>query len=97
MKILKTIFVLLIVFLLTFLILAQKTLSYDDLNQENIDPKATGIEENTENYMPTEEEDSVYFREDIFLRKLDDKKLPPLSNKEKIIWAFRLAETNPFL
>jgi hypothetical protein len=30
-------------------------------------------------------------------RKLFQKKLAPLTNKEKIVWAFRLSETNTFL
>ncbi|MCX6579655.1 MAG: hypothetical protein NT166_05665 [Candidatus Aminicenantes bacterium] len=44
-------------------------------------------------------EDENYFADDqeIFARKLYQKKLAPLSNKEKIIWAFRLSKTTIFL
>jgi hypothetical protein len=46
-----------------------------------------------------EMDDDDYFADDqdIFSRKLFQKKLTPLSTKEKIIWAFRLSETNTFL
>lgn len=44
-------------------------------------------------------EDENYFADDqeIFARKLYQKQLPPLSDKEKIIWAFRLSKTTIFL
>jgi DNA-directed RNA polymerase specialized sigma subunit len=44
-------------------------------------------------------EDENYFADDqeIFARKLYQKKLAPLSEKEKIIWAFRLSKTTIFL
>lgn len=35
--------------------------------------------------------------QDMISRKLFQKRLPPLTKKQKIVWAFRLAETNPFL
>jgi hypothetical protein len=44
-----------------------------------------------------EEDDFFVNDQEIWSRKLFQKKLPPLSKKEKIIWAFRLAETNTFL
>jgi hypothetical protein len=44
-------------------------------------------------------EDESYFVDDqeIFDRKAYQKKLTPLSDKEKIIWAFRLSKTTIFL
>ncbi len=33
----------------------------------------------------------------IFLRKLEQQKLPDLNKKEKIIWSFKMSETNLFL
>jgi hypothetical protein len=46
-----------------------------------------------------EMDDDDYFADDqdIFSRKLFQKELTPLTPKEKIIWAFRLSETNTFL
>lgn len=46
-----------------------------------------------------EVEDENYFVDDqeIFDRKSYQKQLPPLSDKEKIIWAFRLSKTTIFL
>lgn len=43
-------------------------------------------------------EDEDYFSEDdVFLPKLRYKELPILSDKEKIVWSFRLARTTSFL
>lgn len=44
-------------------------------------------------------EDENYFTDDqeIFARKLYQKQLLPLSDNEKIIWAFRLSKTTIFL
>jgi hypothetical protein len=44
-----------------------------------------------------EEDDFIIYDQEIWSRKLFQKKLPPLDKKEKIIWAFRMAETNTFL
>jgi hypothetical protein len=45
------------------------------------------------------EEDEMDFLgiEDSLSRRLHLKDLPPLTKKEKIIWSFRMAETNSFL
>lgn len=43
------------------------------------------------------EDDSFDYESDFFRRKIYQKTLPPLSNKEKIIWSFRMANKNPFL
>lgn len=46
---------------------------------------------------PAEEEDSLLLDQDFFLRELTQKKLPPLTKRERVIWSFRLAESHPFL
>ena len=50
-----------------------------------------------EDYTGFEEEDDFGYDQDIFSRKLFHKKLPPLSKKQKIVWAFRMAEANSLL
>ena len=76
--------------------------------QTNDDPQAE-ITGNTEQIEPQQiddpddpspdldDEDYFSYDQDILSRKLYEKKLSPLSPKEKIIWSFRLAETNTFL
>ncbi len=44
-----------------------------------------------------EEEDLLSYDQDYLTRKLFQKKLPPLTRKETVIWSFRMAETNAFL
>jgi hypothetical protein len=44
-----------------------------------------------------DEEDFFTYDQEFFSRKLFQKKLPPLNKKEKIVWAFRMAEKNSFL
>lgn len=44
-----------------------------------------------------EEEDPFYYDQDYFLKKLSQKELPVPAKKEKILWAFRLSDTNLFL
>lgn len=48
---------------------------------------------------PDAEDDEYvpYYEHEIFSNKLYEKKLPPMSRKEKIVWSFRMAETNFFL
>jgi len=45
----------------------------------------------------TEEEDPFYYDQDYFLKKLSQKDLPVPEKKEKILWAFRLSDTDLFL
>ncbi len=47
--------------------------------------------------MGTGDEEPLDYYPDVFLRKLEQKKLPPLTKQEKITWSFRLAKSNPFL
>ena len=56
---------------------------------------AQGITNNGET--EPEEEDPFYYDQDYFLKKLSQKKLPVPAKKEKILWAFRLSDTNLFL
>ena len=44
-----------------------------------------------------EDEDALLYEQEIIYRKLFQKTLPPLSNKKKIIWAFRMSESDLFL
>ena len=58
--------------------------------------------EDTVDAYPDAEQDiysDQYFADDqdIFSRKLFQKRLGPLSEKEKVIWSFRLAAPNTFL
>jgi len=46
---------------------------------------------------PLEEDDSMFYDQEIFSRKLFQKTLPPLSGREKIVWSFRMATPDPFL
>lgn len=70
-------------------------------DQEEQEPE-TQIQEKTvtlpgEKSPVIEEDDFIVYDQEIWSRKLFQKKLPPLNKKEKIIWAFRMAETNTFL
>lgn len=97
MKIFTAILIFFAIFFFTYIMLTQVTLSDDSLGQDNGVPAAAVSEQTNENYMIQEEEDPFYYEPDIFLRQLNRQKLPPLTEKEKIVWSFRLAETNPFL
>jgi hypothetical protein len=97
MKIFAAILIFFTIFFCTYIILTQVTFSDDRSDREISPPPAADPEQTNENYMIREEEDPFYYEPDIFLRKLSRRKLPPLSEKEKIIWSFRLAEANPFL
>jgi hypothetical protein len=43
------------------------------------------------------EEDSFPYDQEFFLRELSQKSLPPLTEKEKRIWPFKLAKSPLFL
>lgn len=70
-------------------------MSYMLLAQDNIfstgqhGSEVGGDDGEDENYLADDQE--------IFARKLFQKKLAPLSNEEKIVWAFRLSKTTIFL
>ncbi len=44
-----------------------------------------------------EDEDDVWIDQEFFPRKLFQKNLDQMSEKEKISWSFRMAKTYPFL
>ena len=44
-----------------------------------------------------DEEDYMFYEQEIFSRKLFQKTLPPLTQEEKIIWSFRMSEPDLFL
>jgi hypothetical protein len=44
-----------------------------------------------------EEEDDVWYEQEFFQRKLYQKALPTLTNREAVIWSFRMAEPHTFL
>jgi len=44
-----------------------------------------------------QEDDIFSYEEDFLTRKLFQRELPPLTQKERIIWSFRMADTNAFL
>ena len=97
MKIFAAILIFFTIFFFTYFILTQVTLSDDSLGQDIGAPAAAVSEQTNENYMIQEEEDPFYYEPDGFLQQLNRRKMPPLTEKEKITWSFRLAETNPFL
>ena len=44
-----------------------------------------------------DEDDIFFYEQESFSRKLFQRKLTPLSKREKIIWAFRMSEPDLFL
>jgi hypothetical protein len=80
------------------------SLSFSDSNEDKSynNPQIKKTKEQTsfqiqENDDYKVEDDDFYYESDFFRRKIYQKKLPPLSNKEKIIWSFRMANKNLFL
>jgi len=99
MKLIIKSLILFFIFYLSYAIVAQNR-----ANNSNADApkKETVIEEKTLDFSsdeePEMEDDDIFsYDQEFFLKKLYQKKLPLLTKKEKIIWAFRLAETNTFL
>jgi hypothetical protein len=105
MKRLNKVLVLLLACYVSISLLAQ-----NQQNQQN--PRPTGEAQNSpqqeiapENNIPMpddnsqeiDDDDSYPYEQDIISRKLFQKDLTPLTTKEKIIWSFRMAETNTFL
>jgi len=91
------ILVLCLILYLSYVVLAQDSMipGEDPQSKRTTEEKTVTMSEDDSQEM----EDDDYFADDqdIFSRKLFQKKLTPLSTKEKIIWAFRLSETNAFL
>lgn len=44
-----------------------------------------------------DEDDTLMYDQEIFSRKLFQKSLPKLTKKETIVWAFRMADPDPYL
>jgi len=44
-----------------------------------------------------EDEDTIFYDQDYFMRKLSQRTLPQLTPREKITWAFKLADKHLFL
>lgn len=60
--------------------------------------RAAAPHQGLENYM--EPEDDLFpfsYEQDILSRKIFQKTLPPLDNREKIVWSFKIADRDPFL
>ena len=49
------------------------------------------------NQNSTQIEDEDYIDQEIFSREAFQKRLPPMSKKEKVIWSFRMSDKNSFL
>ncbi|MGE5344240.1 MAG: hypothetical protein ACM3SY_22465 [Candidatus Omnitrophota bacterium] len=95
------------VFILSFLLLLVGYLAYviidanmakPTVHESKIVPKENPLHLDTGAETATQEDDNfIYDEQDYFSRKLFQKKLPDLKKNEKIDWAFRMANTNPFL
>lgn len=60
-------------------------------------PDEDGMELFREDSPEMEEEDFFSFDQDYLAGRIHQRKLRPLSSKEKIKWAFRMAQANAFL
>lgn len=60
-------------------------------------PDENGMEMFREDSPEMEEDDFFSFDQDYLTGRIHQRKLGPLSNREKIKWAFRMAEANAFL
>lgn len=90
--IIKILAVLLLIYL-SFVLTAQN----DGPPENNAAPQTVDVEVPDDQNQEMEDDDYFLYDQDMLSRELYEKELPPLSNKEKIIWSFRLAETNSFL
>ena len=99
MKLIIKFLILFFIFYLCYVIVAE---SHADTGSAGAPKKETAAREKTPEFNndeePEMEDDDIYsYDQEFFLKKLYQKGLPALTKKEKIIWAFRLAETNTFL
>lgn len=60
-------------------------------------PDGDGMDLFREDSPEMEEDDFFSFDQDYLTGRIHQKKMNPLSDKEKIKWAFRMAEANAFL
>ncbi|HLP45369.1 MAG TPA: hypothetical protein VK469_05460 [Candidatus Kapabacteria bacterium] len=66
-------------------------------NQKTVESQKMDFTANEGGGEDGEEENYLADDQEIFARKLFQKKLAPLSRQEKIIWAFRLSKSTIFL
>jgi len=104
----KTIIKILIVSLLFYLAFSMPAQKQENApgpeaqaNRENQENSKNKIKEPNINVPGDDNQDmddeDFPYSEDMLSRKVFQKRLTPLSKKEKIVWSFRLAETNSFL
>jgi hypothetical protein len=97
MKYAAVVLILCLIFYLSYMVLAQdsKIPGEDPQSKRTTKEETATISEDESQEM--DDDDYYTDDQDIFSRELFRKELTPLSTKEKIIWAFRLSETNTFL
>lgn len=62
-----------------------------------IKEKTPGLNEYDYDSSEIEDDDFFPYDQDFLTRKLFQKTLPPLTRKERVIWSFRMADSNAFL
>jgi hypothetical protein len=62
-----------------------------------LEEKTPGLSEYEYDSSEIEDDDFFPYDQDFLTRKLFQKTLLPLTSKERIIWSFRLADSNAFL
>jgi hypothetical protein len=99
MKYAAAILILCLVFYVSFSLLAQNNFQEDMFPGSDIEkqqePKKIDQDEEEDNDI--DYGDIFSDDQDMIARKLFQKRLPPLTKRQKIVWAFKLAEPNPFL
>jgi len=91
------ILILSLIFYLSYMVLAQDSMIPGEDSQSKRTTKEETVTMSEDDSQEMDDDDYFADDQDIFSRKLFQKKLTPLSTREKIIWAFRLSETNAFL
>ena len=112
MKILLRIIILGLVLYLCYSLLAEaQTINRNETNRgrtvntpgaeskkaARIEEKTPGLSEYDYDSPEIEDDDFFPYDQDFLTRKLFQKKLLPLTRKERIIWSFRMADSNAFL
>ena len=62
-----------------------------------IKEKTPGLSEYEYDSSEIEDDDFFPYDQDFLTRRLFQKTLPPLTRKERILWSFRMADSNAFL
>ena len=99
MKYAAAILILCLVFYVSFSLLAQNNFQDDMFPGSDTEkqPEQKKIDQDEDENNDIDYGDIFSDDQDMISRKLFQKRLPPLTKKQKIVWAFRLAESNPFL